>query len=170
MEPPSLVVGGPSASSANHRGVIDFRVFTCRSARTSELAARLPRTGKALGGGLIQVTARIEAHSAQRRELAQALLHWSAVTKQEPGAISADLYEDVGTANIFCVVMRWATRPAFEAHLQSGTFRSLLGAVEVLAGPCEVSLTEGAGGGGTVTTLRCLRDAVRAGSNGDSTV
>jgi quinol monooxygenase YgiN len=115
--------------------------------------------------GLILVTARIEARTAQRRELAQALLQWAAATRREAGAQVADVYEDVGAANVFCVVSQWATRPAFEAHLRGSAFGSMLGAVELLADQSGVAVTEATDASEASTTLRRLRDSRRQGLN-----
>jgi quinol monooxygenase YgiN len=110
---------------------------------------------------LILVTARIEAHVAQRRELAQALLQWAAAARREGGTLATDVYEDVAAGNIFCVVSQWSSRPALEAHLRGAAFGSMLGAIEVLADRSTVSVTEAADQAGASMTLRRLRDEGR---------
>lgn len=116
---------------------------------------------------MILVTARIEAHTAQRRELAQALLQWAAAAKRETGALVADVYEDVGAANIFCMVSQWESRLALEAHLRGSAFGSMLGAVELLADESAVAVTEAADRGDASTTLRRLRDSRRSVIHGE---
>jgi quinol monooxygenase YgiN len=117
---------------------------------------------------LILVTARIEAHVAQRRELVQALLQWAAAARQEGGTLATDVYEDVAAGNIFCVVSQWASRPALETHLRGAAFGSMLGAIEVLADRSTVSVTEVANQAEASMTLRRLRDSGRQSSQGGS--
>lgn len=111
--------------------------------------------------GLVQVTARVEAHAAQRRELAQALLEWAAAAMDEPGVLAAEVYEDVDAANIFCVVSRWAGRAALEAHARGPAFGSMVGAVELLARQSQVAVTEAADERDATLTFRRLREPRR---------
>lgn len=111
---------------------------------------------------MVLVTARIEARAPERRELAQALLDWVASARREAGALGAHVYEDMEDAHVFCVVGQWANLPAFKAHVRSPSFGSVLGALELLAGPSRVSITEVADDSPfmTLPKLRELRRSV----------
>jgi quinol monooxygenase YgiN len=117
---------------------------------------------------LILLTARVEAQLSQRRELAQALLQWAASARREAGAMGADVYEDVGAGNIFCVMSQWEDRPALDAHLRGPTFGSMLGAIELLADRSTALVTEATGREGPSMALRRLRDSWRSTSPRDA--
>jgi quinol monooxygenase YgiN len=111
---------------------------------------------------LILVTARIEAHPAGRRELAQALLDWAVSVRREAGSTAAHVYEDLeAAASVFFLVSEWETRLALDAHVSSSTFGRMLGAVELLADDSEVTVTEAAGDWVPSTTLRRVRESRR---------
>lgn len=105
------------------------------------------------------MTSRIEANPAGRRELAQALLHWAITARSDGGTLAANVYEDLEAASVFYLVGRWANRSAFESHLRTPTFGSMVGAVELLAGPPDVAVAEIGDEGGRATTLQRLRDS-----------
>jgi quinol monooxygenase YgiN len=104
---------------------------------------------------------RIEANAAQRRELAQALLQWAADAMDELGVLAAEVYEDMGAPNAFCLVSRWANRQALGSHTRGPAFGSMLGAVELLASRSRVALTETAQERDADLSLRWLRDPKR---------
>jgi quinol monooxygenase YgiN len=110
---------------------------------------------------LILVIARVEAHVAQRRELAQALLQWATAAKSEEGAVEAEVYEDVRAAHTFCLVARWSTRAAFQSHLAGASFGSVTGAVELLAGESAITVSQATDDACASTTFRRLRDSSR---------
>lgn len=111
---------------------------------------------------MILVTARIEAHPAGRRELAQALIDWAASVRRDAGSAAAHVYEDLeAAAPVFCVVSEWPTRPALDAHLRGEAFSSMLGAVELLADRAAVTVTDSVSDRDASTTLRRMRDARR---------
>lgn len=109
------------------------------------------------------MAARIEAHSAERRELAQALLEWVTAARRDPGALGAHVYEDLEAPSAFCAISRWESRVAFDAHLRGTPFGIVLGALELLAGPPLLGVANVADGTDTFLTLRHLRDLRRAG-------
>ena len=109
------------------------------------------------------LTARIEAHATERRELAQALLAWATAAREETGARSCHLYEDVESPAVFYLVSRWESRQAFDAHVAGCKFGNILGALDLLALPHHVAVTEMADldGSAALRALRRLRDQTR---------
>ena len=114
---------------------------------------------------MVVLTARIEAHVPERRELVQALLEWATVARREAGALGSHVYEDLEVPAVFCVVSQWGSRKALEAHVCSPKFGVVLGALELLARPALVAITEAgaddAEGGDALQTLRRLRSSAR---------
>ncbi len=108
---------------------------------------------------LILVTVRIEMQPPSRRELVQVLVHWAERVREDPGALTAHIYEDLETAKFVFLESRWRTRPALGAHLRSSSFGSLLGAVELLAESSEIAVAEL--GEEPPIPLRRLRDTMR---------
>ena len=51
------------------------------------------------------------------------------------------MYEDIDTPSVFGVVAGWQSEDALDAHLHSGAFGFLLGAVDVLTQTAQVSVT-----------------------------
>jgi quinol monooxygenase YgiN len=90
----------------------------------------------------------------------QALLAWVAGVRHEPGALGANVYEDVEDPAAFRVESEWADVPALEQHLRSQSFGALLGAFELLAQPPRlvVSATLEPYGGDPTGAIRTLRE------------
>lgn len=86
--------------------------------------------------------ARIEANAFERRELTQALHHWTDAARRDAGARSARLYEDMETPGVFLLVSEWESRQTFGAHLCGLEFGVMLGAWELLARPPRVRVTD----------------------------
>ncbi len=116
------------------------------------------------GKAVIVLTARIEAHTPERRELVQALLGWAAAARRESGFLGAHVYEDLEAPAAFCLVSQWDNRSAFEAHVCGPQFGVVLGALEVLAGRPQVSISElvDRSESDAFLTIRRLRDHKRA--------
>jgi len=90
---------------------------------------------------MIVLSGRIEAHPAERRELFQALLAWTATTRKDAGVLAAHVYEDLEAPAAFNLVSEWRTPSALDAHLRSDAFGVLLGALKVLARPHRMAVT-----------------------------
>lgn len=93
------------------------------------------------GVSAIQLSARVAARPSARRELLQALQEWTVSVRREPGIVAANVYEDIDTPSVFGVVAGWQSEDALDAHLRSGAFGFLLGAVDVLTQTARVSVT-----------------------------
>jgi quinol monooxygenase YgiN len=89
----------------------------------------------------VQLSARIVARASARRELLQALQEWAVSVRREPGIVAASVYEDIDAPSVFGVVAGWQSETALDAHLRSGAFGFLLGAVDVLTQTAQVSVT-----------------------------
>jgi quinol monooxygenase YgiN len=87
-------------------------------------------------------TARIEATAFERRELYQALRHWTDAARRDPGVRSSSLYEDLETPGAFLLFSEWESRMAFEAHLCGLEFGVMVGAWELLARAPQVRVTD----------------------------
>jgi quinol monooxygenase YgiN len=57
----------------------------------------------------------------------------------QPGCAACQIYEEQGPEQAVVLVERWESQAALEAHLASGTYGRILGAVELSGGPPEVS-------------------------------
>ena len=108
---------------------------------------------------MVVLTARIESHVPERRELGQALLAWATAVRRESGALGAHVYEDIEAPAAFCLVAEWESQQAIEAHIQGAEFGAVLGAFELLARPAEMSITQVGDVNGTdaLRTIRRLR-------------
>lgn len=91
---------------------------------------------------MIVLTVRVEAHTAQRRELTLALLGWATATRLESGVVDCHVYEDVEAPTVFCAVAEWANSHAYESHLRGQTLAAFLGALDLLALPPRVVVTQ----------------------------
>jgi quinol monooxygenase YgiN len=112
------------------------------------------------------LSARAVAHPSGRRELLQALLDWAATVRHSPGALAANVFEDVETPGVFGLVGEWESTPALEAHLRADAFGVLLGALELLAKPARLTVARAADEYGTdaLPAIRRLRESGRAGA------
>jgi quinol monooxygenase YgiN len=109
------------------------------------------------------MTARVQAHTAERRELAHALLDWAQAARRDPGALGSHVYEDIETPGVFYMVSDWASRQAWDAHVGGPEFGIVLGALELLAQPPHVTLADvsGEGAANALSVIRRLRDRTR---------
>ena len=82
---------------------------------------------------MIVLSGRVVAHSAERRELFQALLAWTATIRKDADLLAAYVYEDLEVPAAFNVVSEWRTSAALDANLRSDAFGVLIGALKVLA-------------------------------------
>jgi len=114
---------------------------------------------------LIVLTARIESNVPERRELGQALLAWAAAARREAGAIVAHVYEDFEAPAAFCLVAQWESQHAIEAHIRGTEFGAVLGALELLARPPQLSITQvgDVNGNDALRTIRRLRSGAHGG-------
>jgi quinol monooxygenase YgiN len=112
---------------------------------------------------LIVLTARIESNVPERRELGQALLAWATAARSEAGTIVAHVYEDFEAPAAFCLVAQWESQHAIEAHIRGTEFGAVLGALELLARPAQLSITQlgEMNGSDAWRTIRRLRDSGR---------
>lgn len=90
---------------------------------------------------MIMLSARIVAYPAERRELSQALLVWAAAARQETDVVAAHVYEDLEAPAVFSLATEWRSAAALDAHMRSDAFGILLGALKVLAGPHQMTVT-----------------------------
>jgi len=95
---------------------------------------------------LVVLTARIEAHASERRELVQALLEWATAASHETGALGAHVYEDLEAAARFCAVSQWAGAEDMEHHVRGGAFGVLMGALDALGPAADFSIAKQEGG------------------------
>jgi quinol monooxygenase YgiN len=105
---------------------------------------------------LIVLTARIDAHVSERRELVQALLEWVTTARRDAGALRAHVYEDLEAASQFCAVSEWAGAEEMESHVRGAAFGILMGALEVLGPPAVFSIAR-QDNGNAVETVRGIR-------------
>lgn len=112
---------------------------------------------------LIVLTARIESNVPERRELGQALLAWVTAARHGAGALVAHVYEDIEAPSAFCLVAQWESQHAIEAHLRGPEFGAVLGALELLARPAQLSITQlgDVNGSDAWRTIRRLRSGGR---------
>ena len=89
---------------------------------------------------LVVLTANVAAHAPERRELVQALLAWLQDVRREPGLRSAHVYEDLETSSSFSAVSEWESEVDMAAHVRSGGFAVLAGALELLGPPAAFSI------------------------------
>ena len=108
---------------------------------------------------MVVLTARIEAHASERRELVQALLEWATTAKQEAGALGTHVYEDLEAASRFCAVSEWAGAEDMESHVRGGAFGVLMGALDALGPPAAFSIArqEAGNAADTIRSMRRLR-------------
>ena len=102
------------------------------------------------------LTARIEAHASERRELVQALLEWATTAKRDAGALDARVYEDLEAASRFSAVSEWASAEEMERHVRGGAFGILMGALEAL-GPSAAFSIARQDTGNAADTIRSMR-------------
>ena len=87
-------------------------------------------------------TARIEASGPARRELSQALLTWTTAVRRETGALRSHFYEDVESPGVFYLDSHWSGPEALERHFCGPDFGIMLGALELLARPPQVIVSD----------------------------
>lgn len=107
---------------------------------------------------MIALTARVEAHPPQRRELVQALLQWSEGVRREEGAVSCHLSEDLENVAVFDLKASWANETSLRSHMRSERFGVLLGALQVLARPVRFEVLVPAEGSGVTPEGRFERE------------
>jgi quinol monooxygenase YgiN len=114
---------------------------------------------------LVVLTARIETSVSERRELGQALLAWASAARKEAGTLVAHVYEDIEAPAAFCLVAQWPDQPAIEAHIRGAEFGAVLGALELLARPPQLSITQvgDVNGNDALRTIRRLRSGAHGG-------
>jgi quinol monooxygenase YgiN len=114
-------------------------------------------------------TARIEANGPERRELMQALLTWATVARHEVGGLRVHVYEDLESPGAFHLASQWSSPGVMERHLSGPDFGILLGALELLARPPRVMVTEVADEGEQEAFQRIwrLRDRARRAGHPD---
>jgi quinol monooxygenase YgiN len=56
----------------------------------------------------------------------------------QPGCVACHIYEEQGHEPAVVLVERWESQEALEAHLQSETYRRILGAIELSGSPPEI--------------------------------
>lgn len=112
----------------------------------------------------IVLATRIVPRPSARRELVQALVSWAESVRQEPGVVTASIYEDLENPGALRAEAEWEDAPAMENHLRSGTFGVLLGALELLACAPQLSVTTSAIGyeSDPMGTIRKVRGSWRA--------
>jgi quinol monooxygenase YgiN len=112
------------------------------------------------------LSVRAEAHPSGRRELLQALLDWVATVRHSPGALAANVYEDVEAPTVFGLVAEWESRSTLEEHFRADAFGVLLGAMELLAQPARLTVARAADeyGKDALPAIRRLRESGRAGA------
>ena len=105
------------------------------------------------------LTARIEAHASERRELVQALLEWATTARRDEGALGAHVYEDLEAASGFTAVSEWATPEEMERHVRGGTFGILMGALDALGPSAAFSIArqESGNAADAIRSMRRLR-------------
>ena len=109
------------------------------------MATDLPRViVEADGEPMTVLQARIEARSAERLELAQALQAWAASVRSEAGSVDVRVCEDLEEPGVYCLTSRWRDSQRLEAHLAGPAFGILLGALEILARRTQLELAAGA--------------------------
>lgn len=111
------------------------------------------------GYAVVVLTARIEAHASERRELVQALLEWATTARREAGALAAHVYEDLEAAPRFYAVSEWAAAEDMESHVRGGAFGVLMGALDALGPSAAFSIAhqEGGNAADAIRGLRRLR-------------
>ena len=121
---------------------------------------------------MVVLTARIETSVSERRELGQALLAWASAARREAGTLVAHVYEDIEAPAAFCLVAQWADQSAIETHIRGAEFGAVLGALELLARPPHVSITQlgDVSGGDAWRTIRRLRNGARTSEQSASVV
>jgi quinol monooxygenase YgiN len=114
-------------------------------------------------------TVRIEGNGPERRELMQALLTWATVARHEAGGLRVHVYEDLESPGAFYLASHWSSPESMERHLCGPDFGILLGALELLARPPRVIVTEVADEGEQDAFLRIrrLRDRARRAAHPD---
>lgn len=112
---------------------------------------------------MIVMTARVESNVSERRELGQALLAWATAARRQTGALVAHIYEDIEAPAAFCLTAEWTSRQAMEAHLRGPEFGAVLGALELLARPPQLSIIQvgDADGSDALRTIRSLRSGAQ---------
>lgn len=78
----------------------------------------------------LEILARVP--EAKRHEFLQAFELFRKPGMRAEGCLARDLFEAVGQTNTFLLQERWQTGEALQAYMSSETFRSMLGALEVL--------------------------------------
>lgn len=86
--------------------------------------------------------------SDRRTEVLEVLRSVQGPVLAQPGCKAYRIYEEQGFESAVVLVERWESKAAFEAHIRSDNYRSILGAIELAGGPPEwsfeaVSATEG---------------------------
>jgi quinol monooxygenase YgiN len=97
---------------------------------------------------MIVGTLRILPAPDRRAEILEVLRGIQGPVLAQPGCLACHIYEEQGLEQALCLVERWESQAALEAHLRSETYRRVLGAIELSGAPPEVqfdyvSATEG---------------------------
>ncbi len=97
---------------------------------------------------MIVGTLRLLPAPNRRAEVLAILRTIQGPVQAQPGCAACHILEEQGPEQAVVLVERWETQQALETHLRSESYRRILGAIELCAGPPDirfdhVSATEG---------------------------
>jgi quinol monooxygenase YgiN len=87
---------------------------------------------------MILVILRMKAPSEKRAELSQTISSLMGAIRAEKGCRRCDFCRDVDDENKLCLIEEWDTRENLMTYLNSGNFRVLRGAMNLLREPPEM--------------------------------
>jgi len=97
---------------------------------------------------MIVGTLRILPASTRRADILNVLRSVLGPVRAQPGCVSCHIYEELGPEQAVILAERWGSRPDFEAHLRSESYRRILGAIELSGAPPEIHFDTVSGNGG----------------------
>ena len=88
---------------------------------------------------MIVVTINMHVRPAKRTELLQTMCALMGLVREETGCVSSRFYLDVENDDAFCLLEAWATPGDMDNHLRSYNCGVLLGAMQLLSEPPEIT-------------------------------
>jgi quinol monooxygenase YgiN len=88
---------------------------------------------------MIVVTMYMHVRPEKRTEWLQTIGALVSLVREETGCVSSRFYLDVENDDAFCLLEAWATQEEMDKHLRSSNCGVLLGAMQLLSEPPEIT-------------------------------
>jgi quinol monooxygenase YgiN len=88
---------------------------------------------------MIVATINMHVRPEKRTEMLQTICALMGLVREETGCLSSRFYLDVENDGAFCLLEAWATQGDIDNHLRSYSCGVLLGAMQLLSEPSEIT-------------------------------